>query len=296
MISKMFHIALTIVLASFALSSAAWAATCSNASLSGTYGFQHGTTDSNGIPDSAAVTQLTFDSTTGTFTGETTASHDGLIVTVPLTGTYTIASDCTGTGTPSGGSPFSIVVTSKGFLALHALSEGFAVKQGSPTCTNAAVVGSFGFETTGVFVAGAPVTGPVAFIGQLKLTINPSGEGVIRGRVAGSEDGTFLPFAEVTGSYSVDANCQGTATITPKGQSPLNFSFVVVDCGKEIIAVETDANTVVSGTLVKDVDASGESEATSVRRGQEFAQIAQPKEINELPRAFRKDNTSVIRR
>jgi hypothetical protein len=48
MISKMFRIALTIVLASFALGSAAWA-TCSNASLNGTYGFLHGGTDS-GIP------------------------------------------------------------------------------------------------------------------------------------------------------------------------------------------------------------------------------------------------------
>jgi len=40
MISKTLRIALTIVLASFALSSAAWAATCSNASLSGTTGFR----------------------------------------------------------------------------------------------------------------------------------------------------------------------------------------------------------------------------------------------------------------
>jgi hypothetical protein len=36
MLCKTFRITLTIVLASFALSSAAWAATCSNASLSGT--------------------------------------------------------------------------------------------------------------------------------------------------------------------------------------------------------------------------------------------------------------------
>ncbi|MFZ3369254.1 MAG: hypothetical protein WA239_19250, partial [Candidatus Sulfotelmatobacter sp.] len=78
MISKTFRIALTIVLASFALSSAAWAATCSNASLSGTYGFLHDGTDSNGAPATAAVTQITFDSATGTFTGEQTASHDGV--------------------------------------------------------------------------------------------------------------------------------------------------------------------------------------------------------------------------
>ena len=251
MISKMFRIALTIVLASFALSSAAWAATCSNASLSGTYGFLHDGTDSNGAPATAAVTQITFDSTTGTFTGETTASHDGVIATESLTGTYTVASNCTGTGNPTGGSPFSIVVTSTGFLAVHPFSEGFAVKQGFPTCTNARVQGSFGFETTGVFLAGAPATGWVAFIGELNLTVNASGEGVISGHVAGSEGDTTLTFAPVTGSYRVDTDCRGTATITPEGQPEMHFSFVVVDCGKEMLAVETDADTVVSGTLAK---------------------------------------------
>jgi hypothetical protein len=29
----------------------------------------------------------------------------------------------------------------------------------------------------------------------------------------------------------------------------MHFSFVVVDCGKELLAIETDADTVVSGTL-----------------------------------------------
>jgi len=125
------------------------------------------------------------------------------------------------------------------------------VKQGSPTCTNSGVEGSFGFQATGVFVAGAPVTGPVAFIGELKLTVDPSGDGVISGHVASSEDGTILTFAEepVTGSYKVDADCRGTATITPKGGSEMHFSLVVVDGGNEMLALETDANTVVSGTL-----------------------------------------------
>jgi len=250
MISKTLRIARMIVLASLTLSSAAWAATCSNASLSGTYGFLHDLTDSNGAPATAAVTQITFDSTTGTFTGETTASHDGVIASEPLTGTYAVASNCTGTGNPTGGSPFSIVVTSTGFLAAHVFSEGFAVKQGSPTCTNAGVKGSFGFEATGVFLAEAPATA-VAFIGELKFTVNPSGEGVISGHVAASEDGTFLPIAEepVTGSYRVGTDCRGRATITPKGLSEMHFHFVVVDGAKELLAVETDTNTVVSDTL-----------------------------------------------
>jgi hypothetical protein len=250
MISKTFRIARMIVLASFALSPAAWAATCSNASLSGTYGFLHDGTDSNGTPFTAAVSQITFDSTTGTFTGETKASHNGVITTFSFAGTYKVASDCTGKGKPEGGNPFSFVVTSTGFLALHLFSEGFAVKQGSPTCTTAGVKGRFGFETTGVFLAG-PATGAVAFIGELKLTLDPSGEGVISGHVSASEDGTFLTFAEepVTGSYTVAKNCRGRATITPKGRSEMHFSLVVVDGGNEMLAVETDADTVVSGTL-----------------------------------------------
>jgi hypothetical protein len=251
MISKTLRIALMIVLATFALSPAARAATCSNTSLSGTYGFLHDGTDSNGTPATAAVSQITFDSATGTFNVETTASHGGVIATESTTGTYTVASNCTGTGSPTGASPFSIAVTSRGFLALHLFSEGFAVKQGFPDCTNARVQGSFGFETTGAFLAGAPAIGAVAFIGELKLSVNPSEEGVISGHLASSEDGTFLTLAEqpVTGSYAVDKDCRGTATIKPKGQPEMHFNLVVVDCGKEMLVVETDADTIVSGTL-----------------------------------------------
>jgi hypothetical protein len=75
MVSKMCRIARMIVLATFAFSSAAWAATCSNESLSGTYGFLHGGTDAAGTP-TTSVSQITFDSTTATFTSVDTSSHD----------------------------------------------------------------------------------------------------------------------------------------------------------------------------------------------------------------------------
>jgi hypothetical protein len=257
MISKMFRIALTIVLASFALSSAAWA-TCSNSSVTGVYGFVGGGTDSDGTP-AATLAQLAFDPTTGTFTGTGTSSHDGVIGTGSLSGTYAVASNCTVTGTVTVGGkthPFSAVVTSTGGLRYvdgktGATTGGLLVAQGSPTCINAGVKGSVGLEATGVFVTGAPFTGPLALIGKLVLSVNASGDGVISGHVAGSENGTILTFTKepVTGSYSVSANCTGTATITPKGQSALNFSVVVVNSGKEMLAIETDADTVVTGTL-----------------------------------------------
>ncbi len=88
-------------------------------------------------------------------------------------------------------------------------------------------------------------------IRELALRVNASGEGAISGHIAGSENGTILTFAEepVAGSYSVDENCKGKLTITPKGESALNFSFVIVDGGKEMLAIETDADTVVTATL-----------------------------------------------
>jgi hypothetical protein len=234
------------------------ATSCSQASLNGTYGFLHDGTDGNAVPISAAVSQITFDSTTGTFSVTTTSSREGVIVTFSATGTYTVAANCTGTGFPTGHNPFSFVVTSTGFLAVEPINlttgvstEGFAVKQGSATCTNAGAEGSFGLEATGVFVAGAPVTGPVVLIGDLKLTVNHSGEGLISGNLAGSEGGTIFHFVgePVTGSYSIAADCTGTATIQSKSLSEISFSFVVVDGGKEMLAIETDADTVVSGTL-----------------------------------------------
>jgi hypothetical protein len=50
MISKTFHVALAIVVASFALSSAAGATFCSNASLSGNYGLLTSGTSAAGTP------------------------------------------------------------------------------------------------------------------------------------------------------------------------------------------------------------------------------------------------------
>jgi hypothetical protein len=252
MIYKTFRIAGMIVLATFALSSAARAATCSNASLSGTYGSLGEGTSPAGQPE-ASVFQFNLDPSTGTLTGtdETGTS---------VTGTYEVASDCTVTGTTTKGESthtFSAVVTSPGLQSVSgnpgATNGGFWVAQGSPTCTNAGVEGSFGLAVRGSFLAGAPFTGPVILIGELTLRANTSGDGVISGHMAGSENGTILTFAEepVTGSYSVDANCKGTLTITPRGQPAFNFSFVVVNGGKEMLAIETDADTVVTGTLVK---------------------------------------------
>lgn len=67
----------------------------------------------------------------------------------------------------------------------------------------------------------------------------------------GSKAGMSFTFAQtsVTGSYSVNANCTGTATVTPKGQPAQNYSFVIVNGGNEMLPIETDSNTVVTGIV-----------------------------------------------
>jgi hypothetical protein len=149
MISKTLRIARMIVLASFALNSAAWAAgsnaPCSNASLSGTYGSLGEGTNAEGQPE-ANLFQFKFDPSTGKFTGtdETGAS---------VSGTYEVASNCTvtGTTTKSGSThPFSAVVTSAGLQSVSgnpgATNGGFWVAQGSPSCTNAGVGLGLGWQ------------------------------------------------------------------------------------------------------------------------------------------------------
>jgi hypothetical protein len=39
--------------------------------------------------------------------------------------------------------------------------------------------------------------------------------------------------------------------ITPSGLSALNFNFVVVNLGKEILLIEADNNTIVAGNMQK---------------------------------------------
>jgi hypothetical protein len=234
--------------------SAAGTATCSTTSLSGHYGLLTSGISAAGTPVTSLI-HFTFDSTTATFTSVEMSSHDGVITTTPRYGTYVVNPNCTGKTTVDQSLHVAFVVTSTGFFNLNqgtgTTIEGSGVKRGSATCTNAGVKGNFGFEATGIFVTGAPVTGPVAFIGELKLSVDAAGDGVITGHVTSSENGTIFTFGEepVTGTYSVNPDCTGTATITPEGQSALNFSFVVVDGGKRMLALETDANTVVSGRL-----------------------------------------------
>jgi hypothetical protein len=116
-----------------------------------------------------------------------------------------------------------------------------AVAQGTAKCTDAGAKHTYSMELTGIVTS----VGQVALAGQLVL----NGKGSITGTATLSLDGSIVNAAPVTGTYTINSNCTGTAQFTPKGQSAINLALVVVNADKEMLAVETDASTIVSGIL-----------------------------------------------
>jgi hypothetical protein len=225
-------------------------AACSNATLAGNYGFTVSGVDATGSL-AASVGQLTADGK-GNFTGIFTNSTAGVIsANIALAGTYSVEKNCTGTTTitPSGGTAtsFSLVVVSTG--AQFELAEtkagssqyGYALAQGKAICTNAGIKTTFGFRGGGYDSSLAPY----AWAGQVKF----DGLGGVTGSETASFGGTIQTFA-LTGTYSVSSNCTGTATFSG-GANPGNTYFVIVNAGKSIMQIETDANTIATSFVQK---------------------------------------------
>ena len=223
-------------------------ATCTNASIKGTYGIV--STGLNGsLQPASSVDQVTTDGL-GHLSGTSTKSIDGSIVTFTLTGTYSISGNCTGKATftnQSNQSEHDNIYLNNGnagaFLIQtdnNHVQSSTAVAQGAATCTNLGVKNSYSFQATGSIIG----TGQVAAAGRLTL----NGTGLITGTEVLSLNGTIHSVA-VSGTYSIHSDCTGTASITPSGLSTMNLNLVVVNAGKELMAIETDNNTIVTATF-----------------------------------------------
>jgi hypothetical protein len=236
---------LTIALAG----SPALAATCSNASLNGVFGYSHGRP--GGASTVNMVTgQLTLDGqgniTSALWTWETS---DGTVSSGTTTGTYSVSTNCTGTLTlndednspnPShfniylnaGNTMFQIIQSDQNWN-----QPGFGLAQGTVTCGLSGKKLALTTNLVGL-VSGAPADS----VGRVTLEGN--------GGISGTE--TFainvVTKLAVAGTYTENANCTGTWQITPTGGTASNFNAVVVNSGKELLLLQTDANTFAAGT------------------------------------------------
>jgi len=216
-------------------------AACTNANLVGVWGYQVG----------AAVGAFTADGN-GHLTGSQTVSENGVIGTQTYTGTYSILANCTGSLTVSfmgGGSSTSNFVlddAKKGAQVINtdsgAVAQGFTLAQGVVTCGLTGKKATFASNLFGKIVG----VGPVAYVAQVIL----DGKGKVTGSGTFDVNGTIVP-APITGTYTEKGDCTGTLKITPSGLGTTNFTFVVVNVGKEILLLETDSNTIVAGNMQK---------------------------------------------
>lgn len=224
------------------------AAVCSNATLNGVYGVLSSGLDGAGEP-ATSISQITADGA-GNITGLVTKSKDGTILNYTSTGTYSIAKNCTGTVTYTNQDSsirhdnFVLDDTHKGAQSIQTdsghVQAGFVLPEGTVTCGLTGKKATFALNLTGIVIG----TGQVAYVGQVTL----DGKGNLSGSLTASLAGT-IGTATITGTYTANSNCTGTAQIIPSGYPTANFNLVVVNAGKELLLIETDSNTIVSGIM-----------------------------------------------
>jgi hypothetical protein len=215
-------------------------AACTNANLTGVWGYQVGT----------AVGQFTADGS-GNLTGSQTVNQNGTIVNQTYTGTYSVAKNCTGnitvnvTGGGTGHVNFVLDTGKKGaqiILTDTGTAEGVSLVRGAATCGLTGKKETFAAELLGKING----TDPIAYVAQVIL----DGKGKVSGSGTFDVNGAFV-MAPITGTYKENSDCTATMQITPSGFSTLNFSLVVVNARKEILLLDTDANAAVAGNMQK---------------------------------------------
>jgi hypothetical protein len=161
-------------------------------------------------------------------------------------GTYSVAADCTGTGTivnikNATTTHFNLAVdATSGVVEFvgtdqgHGTASGSMTPQGTTACSAAALQGTFGFHGGGYVIG----VGVEQLAGQIVLdgvgNMTGTSTDVIAGQVT---SGSF------TGKYTVAKNCTGTLTGTFSGQTS-HWNLVVVDGGKGLEAIVADTSSV----------------------------------------------------
>jgi len=232
-------------------------AQCSNASLNGQYFYTLGGSLKSGT-SSVSYNELGNVSAdgNGNLTGSTTTSTAGVIATQPVTGTYSIRSNCSGTATLTtaveavqltlqviGGGSQAIVSATSSPLTL--IAEGRFNRAGDATglqCGNGSLSGSYGMVLSGGTYSGG-IRSPYDNVNQTAF----DGMGNVSSAtgLVTTSAGSGISWS-ASGTYSLNADCSGAAQIS-NINGALNFAAARVE-GGSLLLLETDAGTTVSGS------------------------------------------------
>jgi hypothetical protein len=209
------------------------------------------------------VGHITFDGN-GNFSGAHDTGLGGILRPHVDSGTYSVNSDCT-TGTISFatgvGFQASIVITSGGQEIKFVSATSGGVNSGTlrlmaaTPCSAAVLNGSsYGYASHGVVGVGSgnsfPRLGgfvPFADAGQISFGADGSVSGIDNQNFGG----VVMPGLPITGTYSVNADCTGTTTMTDAGVDS-SWHFVILRGADQIIFIATPSGYVWAGTLTKE--------------------------------------------
>jgi hypothetical protein len=119
-------------------------------------------------------------------------------------------------------------------------------------CSLATLEGSYGFAADEFFTSGPVPASISAFTPVAAIGVDTfDGAGNLSGSITGSFGGLIFT-SPLSGTYTVNADCTGSATVTEtNGGFVIHFSFVIVDHGRQLRNLATDPGAVSFATAVK---------------------------------------------
>jgi len=179
----------------------------------------------------------TFDGAGNVVFSLTTNTAASLNVPETLSGTYTLASNCTGTVSISTGDTASFNLTA------YNLGKGFTITGGDATyaltgsgaeqpvsCITSSISGIYSFSGNGTSYSGGLGSSSISGVNSISGLLQFDGRGDVNGNWSVATNGNATSDV-VAGQYSVTEACVGTATVVdPSGASwTLNFAVTSVD-------------------------------------------------------------------
>ena len=143
------------------------------------------------------------------------------------------------------------------FLAVHLHGQA---QIGGGTCTNTTLNGTYYYVTGGTLVSGNTIY-PYAELGKLVA----DGQGNVSGRSQASVGGSLASYT-LAGTYSVQANCSGTLTLTANSQASAPVTFQVLNGGEGAVIAYSQQSAVITGRAYRS-DGAGQCANASLSGG-----------------------------
>jgi uncharacterized protein (TIGR03437 family) len=186
----------------------------------------------------------------GNFSGKSTYSASGRIIRRTLNGTYSVGSACSGMATIKDNfgnvDTLAVTVLSNGQLLFIQSDDGTILsggaQRGQYACSTGSLTGPYAYAIEGFNILGSGGTIPAADSGLY----TSDGNGHFSGADTISVGGTVVS-RTVSGSYTVNSDCTGSATFTDTLGNSANLDLFVANGGTQVQFIQTDSGFVLSG-------------------------------------------------